>query len=31
MYKSSQMMKEQTKNYSDRQIGSMAKYISGLE
>ena len=31
MHKSSQIMKEQTVRYSDRQIGAIAKYISGLE
>lgn len=31
MHKSNQIMKDQTVKYSDRQIGSMARYISGLE
>ena len=31
MHKSSQMMKDATVNLSDRHIGSLAKYISGLQ
>ncbi|MEN8146730.1 MAG: c-type cytochrome [Campylobacterota bacterium] len=31
MHKSSQMMKDATVNLSDRHIGALAKYISGLQ
>ena len=31
MHKSSEIMKLQTVKFSDRQIGAIAKYISGLE